>query len=127
MEVAAMSITRSYNKHTNTYYAYDTTYEWDEKAQKKVQRRRCIGKYDPDTGEIIPTERRGRPAKYIETEPVENTADSPALQYREILSKAKALASRINYIEDMINNVSEDVRNLRQSIDALVAQIEAED
>ena len=127
MEVTAMSITRSYNRHTNTYYAYDTTYEWDEKAQKKVQRRRCIGKYDPDTGEIIPTERRGRPAKYIETEPVENTAESPALQYREILSKAKALASRINYIEDMINNVSEDVRNLRQSIDALVAQIEAED
>ena len=122
-----MSITRSYNRHTNTYYAYDTTYEWDEKAQKKVQRRRCIGKYDPDTGEIIPTERRGRPAKYIETEPVENTAESPALQYREILSKAKALASRISPIEDMIKNVSEDIRSLRQSIDALVAQIEAED
>ena len=121
-----MSITRSYNRHTNTYYAYDTTYEWDEKAQKKVQRRRCIGKYDPDTGEIIPTERRGRPAKYIETEHIENTAGSSALQYREILSKARTLASRISSIEDMISNASEDIRSLRQSIDALVGQIEEE-
>ena len=121
-----MSITRSYNRHTNTYYAYDTTYEWDEKAQKKVQRRRCIGKYDPDTGEIIPAERRGRPAKYIETEHIENTAGSSALQYREILSKARTLASRISSIEDMISNASEDIRSLRQSIDALVGQIEEE-
>ena len=30
-----MTITRSYNKHTDTYYAYDTTYVWDEKTQKK--------------------------------------------------------------------------------------------
>ena len=126
MEATAMSITRSYNRHTNTYYAYDTTYEWDEKAQKKVQRRRCIGKYDPDTGEIIPTERRGRPAKYIETEHIENTAGSSALQYREILSKARTLASRISSIEDMISNASEDIRSLRQSIDALVGQIEEE-
>lgn len=122
-----MSITRSYNKHTNTYYAYDTTYEWDEKAQKKVQHRRCIGKYDPDTGEIIPTERRGRPAKYIETEPVENTESSPVLQYRKILIKVRTLASRISSIEDMISNVSVDIHSLRQSIDALVAQMEAGD
>lgn len=48
-----MSITRSYNKYTDTYYAYDTSYVWSEKAQKKVQQKKCIGKYDPDTGEIM--------------------------------------------------------------------------
>ena len=48
-----MSITRSYNKYTNTYYAYDTSYVWDEKAQKKVQVKRYIGKFDPETDEII--------------------------------------------------------------------------
>ncbi len=44
-----MSITKSYNKHTNTYYAYETTYEWDDARQKKVQRKHCIGQFDPDT------------------------------------------------------------------------------
>ena len=55
-----MSVTKSYNKHNNTYYAYDTRYEWDEDRQKKVQRKRCIGKFDPTTGDIIPTGKRGK-------------------------------------------------------------------
>lgn len=62
MEVV-MTITRSYNKHTDTYYAYDTTYVWDEKTQRKVQKKRCIGKIDPETDEIIPTGKRGRPRR----------------------------------------------------------------
>lgn len=44
-------------------YAYDTTYAWDDKLQKKVQKKVCIGKFDPTTGEIIPNAQRGRPAK----------------------------------------------------------------
>ena len=29
-----MSITKSYNKQTDTYYAYGTTYEWSDEKQK---------------------------------------------------------------------------------------------
>ena len=65
-----MSITRSYNKHTDTYYAYDTTYVWDEAAQKKIQKKRCIGKFDPETNEIIQNGKRGRPLK------AKNTTDA---------------------------------------------------
>lgn len=49
-----MSITKPYNKHTNTYYAYETTYEWDDAKQKKIQRKHYIDQFDPDTGKIIP-------------------------------------------------------------------------
>ena len=56
-----MTITKSYNRHTNTWYAYDTTYVFDETKNKKVQKRKCIGKYDPVTDCIIETGRRGRP------------------------------------------------------------------
>ena len=121
-----MSITRSYNKHTNTYYAYDTTYVWDEERQKKVQRRKCIGKYDNNTGELIPTERRGRPTKQIQARIPEKALESPALQHKEILSKAKSLSSRIGFLEDMTGRIAEDLRGLRQSINALIRQIEEE-
>lgn len=30
-----MSITKSYNKQLDTYYAYETTYEWSDEKQKK--------------------------------------------------------------------------------------------
>lgn len=61
-----MSVTKSYNKHTDTYYAYETSYIWDEKLQKKVQKKTCIGQFDPDTGEVIPNARRGRPTRKTE-------------------------------------------------------------
>ncbi|SFK47615.1 hypothetical protein SAMN04487865_10851, partial [Succinivibrio dextrinosolvens] len=54
-----MTITKSYNKHTNTWYVYDTTYVFDETKNKKVQKRKCIGKYDPVTDSIIETGSRG--------------------------------------------------------------------
>lgn len=37
-----MSITKSYNKHTDTYYAYDTTYIWSEEHQKKSRKRSVL-------------------------------------------------------------------------------------
>ena len=120
-----MSITRSYNKHTDTYYAYDTTYEWDEKLQKKVQRKKCIGKYDPVTGNIIPNGKRGRPAK---KEPSQTAADNPAPDagLDEALSMAEALLARIGTAEAALSKAAEETRELRKSADALARALRAE-
>ena len=59
-----MGITRSFNKKNGIYYAYETTYEWDEKKQKKVQKKRCIGQFVPGTNEIIPNGARGKKPKF---------------------------------------------------------------
>ena len=61
-----MSISKSYNKKTGVHYAYETTYEWSEELQKKVQRRHCIGQFDPDTGEIVPNKKVGRPGVKVQ-------------------------------------------------------------
>ena len=59
---AAILITRSYNKHTGTCYAYDTSCERDEKvqekgsAQKKVQAgtiRSLAKTYPPENGTAL--------------------------------------------------------------------------
>ena len=55
-----MGITRSYNKNNGVYYAYETTYEWSDEKQKKVQRKHCIGQFVPGTDEIIPNGPRGK-------------------------------------------------------------------
>ncbi len=55
-----MGITRSYNKNNGVYYAYETTYEWSDEKQKKIQRKRCIGQFVPGTNEIIPNGSRGK-------------------------------------------------------------------
>ena len=126
-----MSITRSYNKYTDTYYAYDTTYEWDEKQQKKVQRKKCIGKFDPTTGEIIPNGRRGRPLKQKSLqESITTIADEPKSRVQipeEVISKAKALLSKIESIETTISKATVELTELRNSLKALISQMLSED
>lgn len=121
-----MSITRSYNKYTDTYYAYDTTYEWDEKAQKKVQRKRCIGKYDPETGEVIPTGKRGRPAKPGIKKEHTDIHSNATVGFGQLKAKAEVLYSSLDAIEAQITKTIGDVRELRESLDRLLQQIQDE-
>ena len=121
-----MSITRSYNKHTDTYYAYDTTYEWSEKLQKKVQRKKCIGKYDPETGTVIPNGRRGRPAR--QTMPPEHEQNVVAQDARETheagaaeaLAVAESIHARIESIESTISEATRELEDLRNAACTLI-------
>jgi len=78
--VAQLSITRAFNKHTGVYYAYDVQYVWNEEAQKKLPVRKCIGKFDPETNQIIPNGKRGpKPVCDIsETESISDASETLA-------------------------------------------------
>ena len=67
-----MSIVTQTDKRTGITYAYDTTYYWDKEKQQSRSKRICVGKIDPETGDIVPTKGRakkgskptsGKPAK----------------------------------------------------------------
>lgn len=103
-----MTITKSYNKHTNTWYAYDTTYVFDETKNKKVQKRKCIGKYDPVTDSIIDTGRRGRPQRVVDPQSVK-TSNSAVLSSSEI----EAILKKIGSIEKGITELQSEVRELK--------------
>lgn len=107
-----MSITKSYNKHTDTYYAYDTTYVWDETLQKKVQKKVCVGKFDPETGEIIPNARRGRPPK-----------NNPTAG-RKTLSESKSQQCDIPSIRGELSALNSEIHDIGQSLAGLVAKLQ---
>jgi hypothetical protein len=67
-----MAIIKQYHKDTDTTYVYESTSYWDAEKGQSRSKRRVIGKIDPNTGEIIPTGRRGRSKK-------EPTADAALL------------------------------------------------
>ena len=118
-----MSITRSYNKHTNTYYAYETSYVWDDKAQKKVQVKRCIGKFDPKTDEIIPTGKRGRPRKQIPGPETEMASRNT--EYAKLLSDAKDLSKRLKSFEKSFHKLSSEVNRLGMDLDSLLSRMQS--
>lgn len=114
-----MSITKSYNKHNNTYYAYETEYVFDETKQRKVQRRRCIGKYDPETNKIIPTGKRGRPPREWPDSVMAGTMDNEQLN-PELFERLSKLSSRFQIIESMVSRLSSELNSARQEYDELM-------
>ena len=55
-----MAIIKQYHKDTDTTYVYESESYWDPELKHARSKRHCIGKIDPDTGEIIPTGKRGK-------------------------------------------------------------------
>ena len=116
-----MSITKSYNKHTDTYYAYDTTYIWNEDKQKKVQKKVCIGQYDKE-GNIIPNARRGRPSRNVssnikEVDPTEQA--HYLLDMGEINQAVTDILSEIHQIEKSLGSLASKSRELESKVVAL--------
>lgn len=54
------------NKQTGITYAYESVSHWDKEKQQSRAKRRCIGRVDPVTKEIVPTRKK---ASFEATEP----------------------------------------------------------
>jgi hypothetical protein len=118
-----MSITRSYNKHTDTYYAYETSYVWDEKVQKKVQKKQCIGKFDPITGKVIPNGKRGRPLGSTSTARKQKVSEDA--KYADFITDAKVLSKRLKSVETSFEKLSSEVVQLSTDLDSLLAKMQS--
>ena len=119
-----MSITKSYNKHTDTYYAYDTTYIWSEKHQKKIQKKVCIGQYDK-AGNIIPNAKRGRPSRKVSarTKGADTVNQAHFLQdLEEINQTIMEILSEIRHIERSLGELSSKSRELESKVITLRTQ-----
>ena len=114
-----MSITKSYNKQTDTYYAYETTYEWSDEKQKKIQRKKCIGQFDPNTGKVIPNGKVGRPSISRQlTKSVDNDSTDTQSQYVHQKSIGN-LVSKLNRIEETLRILSSEVQEFHSELISL--------
>ena len=108
-----MSITRSYNKHNNTYYVYDTQYVWNEEKQKKVPKRTCIGKWDPETDQVIPTGSEGRLRKKV-------------INVEEISAKLSgSKEENVSDISEVVNKIALNLKSISQLLSEQAAYFES--
>ena len=114
-----MSITKSYNRHTNTYYAYETSYEWDETKQKKVQKKRCIGKFDPKTGEVIPNGKVGRPSISDIPSTVSRSKIGGRKEAKNQIPDDPGLQGRLTAMENRLRELSGEARQLSTELERI--------
>lgn len=55
-----MAIVYQKDKHSGITYAYDSKSHWDEEKKQSRSTRHLIGRVDPATGAIVPTDGRNR-------------------------------------------------------------------
>ena len=118
-----MSITKSYNRRTNTYYAYETSYEWDEAKQKKVQKRRCIGQFDPETGKIIPNGKVGRPSVSDAKMPVSHDKVTKGKGVKNAKQNTAEIKDRVTAIESRLRELSGEAISLGTELKELADNI----
>ena len=116
-----MAITKSFNRRTNTWYAYETSYVWDEALQKKVQKRKCIGKFDPETNQIVKNGPRGRPQltpEEIARNNVVAAAPAPVPSVPE--AKLVILLKRLEGLEILSHSILNEVTAIKNEINELI-------
>jgi len=58
-----MAIVYQTNKKTGIRYVYESISYWDKDKKQSRAKRTCIGRIDPETGEVIPTRKRNMPGE----------------------------------------------------------------
>ena len=100
------------DKKTGVKYAYKSESYWDKEKQQPRSKRTYIGKVDPETGEIIPKEKRG---SHSDSKSNEVSAELKKL-YEEVKEKdaviaelreeLKAERKRVSQLENVIRKIS---------------------
>ncbi len=81
-----MAIIKQHDKRSGITYVYESHSYWDPEKKMTRAKRKLIGKLDPDTGEVIPTDGRNR--KKMEAESV-GDADYRKL-YEKLLKRCES-------------------------------------
>lgn len=87
-----MAIIKQHDKRSGITYAYESHSYWDPEKKMTRAKRKLIGRIDPETGEIIPTDGRNKKTKVSQKE---SDLDYKKM-YENLLRKYEAQETLIN-------------------------------
>lgn len=95
-----MAVIKQHDKRSGITYAYESHSYWDPEKKMTRAKRKLIGKVDPDTGEIVPTDGRNKKPKT----PASGDADYKKM-YEKLLKKYEAQETLIKSLEKQIKEL----------------------
>ena len=117
-----MAIVHVYNRARGITYVYESQSYWDKELKQPRSNRKLIGKLDPDTGEIVPTGKKGRTKQDQDPEKKSgySVTDSKtsADQTRRLLKEKDA---EILSLKKQLSAAEREIANYRQLIQQVYA------
>ncbi len=95
-----MAIIKQYDRRSGITYAYDSHSYWDPEKKMTRAKRKLIGRVDPETGDIIPTDGRNRKAKKT----LEDGTDYKKM-YEKLLKKYEAQETLVESLKKQIEEL----------------------
>ena len=110
-----MSIVKNKDKRTGITYVYESESYWDKEKQQPRSHRKLIGKLDETTGEIIPTDGRGRKRNQHKTGQEQNTTLS---NY-----SAQKADEKVKELQDEITSLKNEIKELKKEKNLIKNQL----
>ena len=95
-----MAIIKQHDKRSGITYVYESHSYWDPEKRMTRAKRKLIGKVDPVTGEIVPTDGRNKKPKI----PASGGTDYKKM-YEKLLKKYEAQETLIKSLEKQIKEL----------------------
>ena len=125
-----MRIDYYHNKKNGQTYVYQAESYYDPAKKRCGTRRTLIGKLDPQTGEVIPTGKRGRPRKDQNTGvesnaiPAEDVVDNPDIFLEEAEQEAQRKQDEdLAALQAELTRLKLENLELRRTIDTIVKAV----
>jgi len=97
-----MAIIKQYDKRSGITYVYESKAYWDKEKKMSRAKRTLIGRLDPETGEVIPTDGRNRTRK---AEKAENHDKDYKKLYEQLMKKCAAQEALIDALQKEISEL----------------------
>ena len=110
----------SYNRNVNITYVYQVTVYLDEDTQKKVMKRKVIGKLDPDTGKVIPTGRKKASSSSENIDSEYKTKYEDILQMQKQEEHSKTIHTQMTAV---LKSMAVRFQEISRATDKAVAEI----
>ena len=116
-----MAITKSKDKRTGITYVYSSESYWDKDLKAPRNRKKLIGKLDEETGEVIPTGKRGR-------KPKEENAGADGRDYRKLYEageeRLREKDEKILALNTQLMETKQALKQAQQTIDRIRALLQ---
>ncbi len=107
----------SFNAATQTRYVYLNTIYWDDTANKKVIKRKIVGKIDPITGQEVETGPVGRPRHQSQKSTSQKCgSDCRGTNPSDVASSLEELSATLERLESDMIHLRNGFKSLQASL-----------